>query len=200
MVHVDDCCLICAEPLEWVGMGPCGECCINLRYLKTLTQALMPGVWGWCFGVAHASRSAWKAATLLPGPNSPSDAKYAGHKDACSKCWARWRFVLKDKNCMVCKQEQPAVFFTRFMGDYTNTMAPDQFGDLKASAARGSEAAATGVEDLGCDRMRPQVLLQKQQAATHPFDQPLPASQHPHPLLHLCTTGTCKQGGVLLPA
>ncbi|KAF5825633.1 hypothetical protein DUNSADRAFT_7933 [Dunaliella salina] len=35
------------------------------------------------------------------------------HKDTCSKCVARWRFVLKDNTCMVCKTELSSVYITR---------------------------------------------------------------------------------------
>lgn len=58
-MSVDECCAVCAEPLEWTAIGTCG------------------------------------------------------HKETCSKCVARWRFVLKDKTCMMCKQEQPSVYMTR---------------------------------------------------------------------------------------
>ena len=73
-----DCCLVCADHLEWTGIGACG------------------------------------------------------HKDLCSRCVARMRFVLKDKNCVLCKQENPAIFFTRFAGDYT--VRPD-FADLQVGGA-----------------------------------------------------------------
>jgi recombinational DNA repair protein (RecF pathway) len=80
MGSVEDTCIVCAEPLEFSGVGTCG------------------------------------------------------HKETCSKCVARWRFVLKDNRCIMCKQEQPTVLFTRFMGDYTARLDPNQ--DLKARASR----------------------------------------------------------------
>ncbi len=64
-IDVADCCLVCAEPLEWTGIGVCG------------------------------------------------------HRDLCSRCVARMRFIIKDKKCVLCKQESATVFFTRSMGDYT---------------------------------------------------------------------------------
>lgn len=54
-----------------------------------------------------------------------------GHKDACSRCVARLRFVMEDTRCMLCKQDNPSVFFTRYMGDYTHSLAPDEFSKLQ---------------------------------------------------------------------
>jgi hypothetical protein len=59
-----------------------------------------------------------------------------GHKDACSRCVARLRFVLEDKRCVHCRQEHDAVFMTRFAGDYT--ARPPDFEALAASAAAAS--------------------------------------------------------------
>lgn len=58
-----------------------------------------------------------------------------GHKEVCSKCVARMRFVLKDKRCVLCTQEAGNVFFTRYAGDYTARLAPEQFEGLKVGAA-----------------------------------------------------------------
>ncbi|KAH7282649.1 hypothetical protein KP509_35G041900 [Ceratopteris richardii] len=71
---MEDCCAVCAEPLEWVGYGPCG------------------------------------------------------HRDVCSVCIARLRFVIGDKQCCICKQECPSVFVTKALGDYTKII--DNFEDL----------------------------------------------------------------------
>ena len=75
MADTSDCCLVCAEPLDFTGIGNCG------------------------------------------------------HTEICSRCVIRMRFVMKDKNCVLCKQESPAVFITRFMGDYT--ARPDLGPSLK---------------------------------------------------------------------
>jgi hypothetical protein len=40
---------------------------------------------------------------------------------------------MEDSKCMICKQECPQVFFTRYMGDYTEGLAPDEFVDLPVS-------------------------------------------------------------------
>ncbi|WIA10933.1 hypothetical protein OEZ85_011098 [Tetradesmus obliquus] len=44
------------------------------------------------------------------------------------------RFVMEDSKCMICKQECPQVFFTRYLGDFTEGLAPDEFQDLPARA------------------------------------------------------------------
>jgi hypothetical protein len=46
------------------------------------------------------------------------------------------RFVMEDSKCMICKQDCPRVFFTRYMGDYTEGLAPDEFEDLPVSTAQ----------------------------------------------------------------
>jgi hypothetical protein len=43
------------------------------------------------------------------------------------------RFVMEDSKCMICKQDCPSVFFTRYMGDYTEGLAPEEFDDLPVS-------------------------------------------------------------------
>jgi hypothetical protein len=53
-----------------------------------------------------------------------------GHKDACSRCVARLRFVLEDNKCVICREPSLAVFFTRFSGDYTARLTPAQFALL----------------------------------------------------------------------
>lgn len=73
----EDICVVCADPLDWTGFGPCG------------------------------------------------------HKEVCSRCVARLRFVLEDQRCVLCQQKNQVVYFTRFMGDYTARLMPDQFDDLK---------------------------------------------------------------------
>ena len=74
---MEDCCVVCAEPLDWVAYGACG------------------------------------------------------HKDACSKCVTRLRFVLKDDRCVICQQALVSVFVTRFMGDYTKLLSAMEFGELQ---------------------------------------------------------------------
>ncbi|KAI5071584.1 hypothetical protein GOP47_0013835 [Adiantum capillus-veneris] len=45
-----------------------------------------------------------------------------GHRDVCSVCIARLRFVLGDKQCCICKQDCPSVFVTKALGDYTKSI------------------------------------------------------------------------------
>ncbi|CAJ1873914.1 unnamed protein product [Sphenostylis stenocarpa] len=62
---MDDCCAVCAEPLEWVAYGPCL------------------------------------------------------HREVCSTCVARLRFICDDRRCCICKTECNRVFVTKALGDYT---------------------------------------------------------------------------------
>lgn len=78
---MEECCAVCAEPLEWLAYGPCG------------------------------------------------------HREVCSTCTSRLRFILNDKNCCICKQECPCVVVTKALGDYTNTVG--DFSTLSAEANEG---------------------------------------------------------------
>ncbi|XP_061366223.1 E3 ubiquitin-protein ligase HEL2-like isoform X2 [Gastrolobium bilobum] len=62
---MDDCCAVCAEPLEWVAYGPCL------------------------------------------------------HREVCSTCVARLRFIFDDRRCCICKTECNLIFVTKALGDYT---------------------------------------------------------------------------------
>ncbi|XP_052189522.1 E3 ubiquitin-protein ligase HEL2 [Diospyros lotus] len=42
-----------------------------------------------------------------------------GHKDVCSTCVARLRFICNDPRCCICKTESDLVFVTKALGDYT---------------------------------------------------------------------------------
>eukprot|EP00891_Asterochloris_glomerata_P003402 jgi/Astpho2/3402/e_gw1.00054.83.1_t len=57
-----------------------------------------------------------------------------GHKEACSKCATRLRFVLEDKRCVICQQANATVMITRFLGDFTATLPADAFAELKAKS------------------------------------------------------------------
>ena len=54
-----------------------------------------------------------------------------GHRDACSKCVARLRFVMKDKRCVICQQQSPAVVVTRNLGNFTSVLSPADFQQLQ---------------------------------------------------------------------
>ncbi|GFP93619.1 E3 ubiquitin-protein ligase hel2 [Phtheirospermum japonicum] len=45
-----------------------------------------------------------------------------GHKDVCSTCVARLRFICDDRRCCICKTESDVVFVTKALGDYTKTI------------------------------------------------------------------------------
>ncbi|KAI3749151.1 hypothetical protein L2E82_19758 [Cichorium intybus] len=42
-----------------------------------------------------------------------------GHKEVCSTCVARLRFICSDRRCCICKTESTIVFVTKALGDYT---------------------------------------------------------------------------------
>ncbi|KAL3827743.1 hypothetical protein ACJIZ3_016545 [Penstemon smallii] len=46
-----------------------------------------------------------------------------GHKDVCSTCVARLRFICGDRRCCICKTESSVVFVTKALGDYTKTIS-----------------------------------------------------------------------------
>ncbi|KAL3652967.1 hypothetical protein CASFOL_002648 [Castilleja foliolosa] len=46
-----------------------------------------------------------------------------GHKDVCSTCVARLRFICDDRRCCICKTESDVVFVTKALGDYTKTIS-----------------------------------------------------------------------------
>lgn len=45
-----------------------------------------------------------------------------GHREVCSTCIIRIRFVLEDPRCCICKTESDTVFVTKAMGDYTRVI------------------------------------------------------------------------------
>ncbi|MBA0560151.1 hypothetical protein Golob_017067 [Gossypium lobatum] len=42
-----------------------------------------------------------------------------GHRDVCSTCVARLRFICNDRRCCICKTESNVIFVTKALGDYT---------------------------------------------------------------------------------
>ncbi|XP_074577261.1 uncharacterized protein LOC141833673 [Curcuma longa] len=46
-----------------------------------------------------------------------------GHREVCSTCVVRLRFVLGDRRCCICKTECPVIFVTKALGDYTRVVA-----------------------------------------------------------------------------
>ncbi|KAJ1412524.1 Zinc finger, RING-type [Sesbania bispinosa] len=78
---MDDCCAVCAEPLEWVAYGPCL------------------------------------------------------HREVCSTCVARLRFICDDRRCCICKTECNLVFVTKALGDYTRMI--NDFSALPVEVREG---------------------------------------------------------------
>ncbi|XP_077240480.1 uncharacterized protein LOC143881348 [Tasmannia lanceolata] len=46
-----------------------------------------------------------------------------GHREVCSTCVVRLRFVIDDPRCCICKTESSTVFVTKALGDYTRMIA-----------------------------------------------------------------------------
>ncbi|XP_028771003.1 E3 ubiquitin-protein ligase hel2 [Neltuma alba] len=78
---MDDCCAVCAEPLEWVAYGPCL------------------------------------------------------HREVCSTCVARLRFICDDRRCCICKTQCDCVFVTKALGDFTRMI--NNFSVLPSDAREG---------------------------------------------------------------
>ncbi|XP_014495992.1 E3 ubiquitin-protein ligase ZNF598 [Vigna radiata var. radiata] len=78
---MDDCCAVCAEPLEWVAYGPCL------------------------------------------------------HREVCSTCVARLRFICDNRCCCICKTECNHVFVTKALGDYTKMI--NDFAALPSEVREG---------------------------------------------------------------
>lgn len=78
---MDDCCAVCAEPLEWVAYGPCL------------------------------------------------------HREVCSTCVARLRFICDDRRCCICKTDCNLVFVTKALGDYTRMI--NDFSSLPVEVREG---------------------------------------------------------------
>ncbi|KAF8049876.1 hypothetical protein N665_2105s0011, partial [Sinapis alba] len=47
---------------------------------------------------------------------------FCGHREVCSTCVVRLRFILGDRRCCICKTECPVAFVTKEFGDYTKTI------------------------------------------------------------------------------
>ncbi|KAJ7973127.1 Zinc finger protein [Quillaja saponaria] len=91
---MDDCCAVCAEPLEWVAYGPCG------------------------------------------------------HREVCSTCVVRLRFIFEDRRCCICKTECNPVFITKALGDYTRMI--NDFTLLPFEVREGQVGSYWYHEDTHC--------------------------------------------------
>ncbi|GLU07186.1 hypothetical protein SLE2022_241530 [Rubroshorea leprosula] len=58
-----------------------------------------------------------------------------GHREVCSTCVARLRFICDDRRCCICKTECNVVFVTKALGDYTRMI--NDFSVLLAELREG---------------------------------------------------------------
>lgn len=58
-----------------------------------------------------------------------------GHKDVCSTCVSRLRFICNDRRCCICKSESNSIFVTKALGDYTRNIG--DFSVFPAEAKDG---------------------------------------------------------------
>lgn len=58
-----------------------------------------------------------------------------GHKEVCSTCVARLRFICDDRCCCICKTESNFVFVTKALGDYTRMI--NDFSVLPSEVKEG---------------------------------------------------------------
>ncbi|CAK8544445.1 unnamed protein product [Lathyrus sativus] len=89
---MDDCCAVCAEPLEWVAYGPCL------------------------------------------------------HREVCSTCVARLRFICDDRRCCICKTDCNLIFVTKALGDYTRVI--NDFASLPSEVREGKVGSYWYHEDM----------------------------------------------------
>ncbi|KAG5514087.1 hypothetical protein RHGRI_035478 [Rhododendron griersonianum] len=58
-----------------------------------------------------------------------------GHREVCSTCVARLRFICDDRRCCICKSESDSVFVTKALGDYTTIIS--DFSVLPSDSKEG---------------------------------------------------------------
>ncbi|GAB4841816.1 hypothetical protein Ancab_022551 [Ancistrocladus abbreviatus] len=58
-----------------------------------------------------------------------------GHRDVCSTCVARLRFICNDRCCCICKTDCDVVFVTKALGDYTRMV--NDFSSLPSGVREG---------------------------------------------------------------
>ncbi|XVE73512.1 hypothetical protein DITRI_Ditri11bG0124000 [Diplodiscus trichospermus] len=58
-----------------------------------------------------------------------------GHRDVCSTCVARLRFICNDRRCCICKAESNVIFVTKALGDYTRMI--NDFSVLPSEVREG---------------------------------------------------------------
>ncbi|OMO64082.1 Zinc finger, C2H2-like protein [Corchorus capsularis] len=58
-----------------------------------------------------------------------------GHREVCSTCVARLRFICNDRRCCICKTESNVIFVTKALGDYTRMI--NDFSVLPSEVREG---------------------------------------------------------------
>ncbi|CAA7044304.1 unnamed protein product [Microthlaspi erraticum] len=58
-----------------------------------------------------------------------------GHREVCSTCVVRLRFILGDRRCCICKTECPFVFVTKALGNHTKTIT--DFSNFPSEPSEG---------------------------------------------------------------
>ncbi|MBA0620752.1 hypothetical protein Godav_006436 [Gossypium davidsonii] len=58
-----------------------------------------------------------------------------GHRDVCSTCVSRLRFICNDRRCCICKTESNVIFVTKALGDYTRMI--NDFSVLPSDVREG---------------------------------------------------------------
>ncbi|KAF5203902.1 E3 ubiquitin-protein ligase hel2 [Thalictrum thalictroides] len=70
-----------------------------------------------------------------------------GHREVCSTCVSRLRFICEDRRCCICKTESDVVFVTKALGDYTTTIS--DFSVFQSNAIEGKNGSYWYHEDTG---------------------------------------------------
>ncbi|KAM7275807.1 hypothetical protein ACFE04_017673 [Oxalis oulophora] len=81
-----------------------------------------------------------------------------GHREVCSTCVARLRFICDDRKCCICKTESDKVFVTKALGDYTRmindfTVFPNEVREGKVGSYWYHEDTQTFFDDMDQYRM-----------------------------------------------
>ncbi|KAL6198300.1 hypothetical protein ACLB2K_028092 [Fragaria x ananassa] len=109
-----------------------------------------------------------------------------GHKEVCSTCVARLRFICQDRRCCICKTESDYVFVTRAFGGYTKMVKDFPSKPREGETPCGSYCECDKKEEKSTIRFR-----SIQQLKGHLFHQ------HRLFMCHLCLGGrkmfVCEQ-------
>ncbi|KAI3993343.1 hypothetical protein MKX01_010086 [Papaver californicum] len=70
-----------------------------------------------------------------------------GHREVCSTCVSRLRFICEDRKCCICKTESDVVFVTKALGDYTKVIS--DFSVFPSDSREGKIGNYWYHEDMG---------------------------------------------------